>query len=72
SSGWVEGWIRSERLEGLNDAAFAIALGQSIPMDEATGLPFLYDKESGVVSLPTNDKFPKEEKAVNVPRVKRD
>ena len=52
SSGWSKGWVNSQCGAALMDAAFAVAMGEEVPLEPVTGKPFVIDEERGTISMP--------------------
>lgn len=65
---WTKSWIHSQRIEGVVDASLAVALGEEIPIEPTSGLPYILDQNAGTISLPLDPRFPdQEKKAVIIP-----
>lgn len=72
SNQWVHAWTRG-RIEALQvQAAFAVALGQEMPIEPISGKPFVFDAASNTIMMPV-DPPPNgfELKPVKVPAVTR-
>jgi hypothetical protein len=72
ANAWVHAWTRG-RIEALQaQAAFAVALGEEMPIEPISGKPFVFDPASNTVMMPV-DPPPNgfELKPVKVPAVTR-
>lgn len=52
SSAWSKGWVNSQCSAALMEAAFAVAMGEEVPLDRVTGKPFIIDEIQGTISMP--------------------
>lgn len=54
SSAWSKGWVNAQCSAALLDAAFAVAMGEEIPLEPVTGKPFVIDEMEGTLSMPAD------------------
>lgn len=52
SSAWSKGWVSGQCSAALMEAAFAVAMGEEVPLDRVTGKPFIVDEIQGTISMP--------------------
>lgn len=57
TSGLSKGWAMQQVQRGLADAALAITLGEEVPVEPVTGLPYVIDEASGMLKLPDDPLF---------------
>ena len=51
---WIRGWARAQIEQLQVQAAFAVALGDEIPIEPISGKPFVFDPATGTVTMPGN------------------
>jgi hypothetical protein len=54
---WSKGWVRSQIVLHLQNAAFAYLRGEPLPNEPITGKPFVWDEASQSVKLPDDERL---------------
>jgi hypothetical protein len=54
---WSKGWVRSQIVLHLQNAAFAYMRGEPLPSEPITGKPFVWDEASQSIKLPEDERL---------------
>jgi hypothetical protein len=54
---WSRGWVRSQIVLHLQNAAFAYMRGEPLPNEPITGKPFVWDEASQSIKLPEDERL---------------